>query len=60
MKLTYGRFPESREWDRRDVGYDDPLPLDWRELLDPWLWIGAVLVLVALVAAIWLIAAFVA
>jgi hypothetical protein len=36
--------------ERLDPGYDDPRPLDWRELLDPWLWIGAVFVVVALVA----------
>ncbi len=43
----------------RDDPWNEPLPFDWRELLDPWLWVGAVMTLVGLVAGIWLIAAFV-
>ena len=46
-----GPVPEPREWDRRDPGYwDDPQPLDWHELADPWLWLAAVAVVVAFVA----------
>lgn len=39
MRLKDPRpFPPTHEWDRTDPGYDDPL---WRELIDPPLWLGA-------------------
>lgn len=37
-----------RDWDRFDPLYDEPRPLDWRELADLRLWIGAILWLIAL------------
>lgn len=38
-----------REWDRRDTS-DEPLPFDWREMLDPRLWFAALVLLAGLVA----------
>lgn len=57
--LDYSSLNERPLPDRRDPGYDDPRPLDWRELLDPWLWLAAVAVLVGLVAFLGLVIAVV-
>lgn len=38
-------FPE-----RRDPDYDDPRPLEWRELCDPRLWVAAVVGVAAVIA----------
>lgn len=47
MKLTYGPI-ETRLPERHDPDYDDPRPLDWDELLNPMLWLTAVLMLAGL------------
>lgn len=59
MKLTHGAIAPRPLPNRHDPDYDDPRPLEWDELMNPMLWLAAVLMLVGLVAFIWLVAAVV-